>query len=221
MSDLRKQIAKRLRQLRQAKDWTIEETTRRLSAISSESISPSRYGNWEQGIRAPKLEQFVELGSLFGKPAAYIAGLSNNDGTAPEAARYMVPRPPTVSTRTGPLDLSQADDAFAFSLDLIDGLGLNRDKLLLIKMGDSSMPGVADEGDRVLIDLSVTTVTRDDLFALLVNGRVLLRWIRQELTGGYVVQAEARDRYPDQHLSSEELANLSVLGRAVVLGRIR
>ena len=72
-----------------------------------------------------------------------------------------------------------------------------------------------------MIDLAVTSVTRDDLFALLVNGRVLIRWIRQELTGGYVVQDEDRERYPDQQLSLMELSNLTIIGRAVIVGNIR
>lgn len=221
MSDLRKHIARRLRQLRTARDWTVDETARNLSAVSKDTISASRYGNWEQGIRSPKLEQFVDLGNLFNVPAAYLAGLSNDDGTAPEAERYMVPKPTVISTPAGQLDLAQADDSFAFSLELLESMGLNRNKLLLIRQGDASMSGRIEEGDRVLIDLSVTGVTRDDLFALLVNGRVLIRWIRQELTGGYVVQAEDRERYPDQQLSLMELSNLTIIGRAVIVGNIR
>ncbi|SER26179.1 Helix-turn-helix domain-containing protein [Azotobacter beijerinckii] len=221
MSDLRKQIAKRLRMLRQAKEWTLEECARSLSNISSETITPSRYGNWEQGIRTPKLEQFVELGTLFGKPPAYIAGLTNNDGNAPEAGNYIIPKPTTISTRLGQLDLAQADDSLAISLELLASLGLDRNKVLLIRAIDSSMTGLIERGDRVLIDLSVSSVTRDDLFAILVGDRIQLRWIRQPVTGGYLVQAEDRNNYPDQSLSASELSNLTILGRAVIITQIR
>lgn len=221
MSDLRKIISQRLRQLRHAREWTVEETTRRLSSISSETIGPSRYGNWEQGIRAPRLEQFVELGALFGVTPAYVAGLTCDDGSGPEAERYTVPNPPTISTPAGPLSLAQGDDSLAISLELIAERGLNRSQLQLIRADDASMAGVIDSGDRVLIDLSVTRVTRDDIFALLVNGRVLLRWIRNALPSGYRLQAEDQARYPDQLLSADDLAQLTILGRVALIARLR
>lgn len=217
MSDVRSKIAKRLRQLRQAKDWTIEETASRLSAISSATISASRYGNWEQGIRAPKLEQFAELGELFSKPAAYIAGLSDHDGVASESSSHVVPKSSSLGRQA---DLTQADESLALSRELLAELHLSANRILLIRVGDSSMKGTADEGDRVLIDLSVTSVTRDDLFALLVNGRILLRWIRQDLLGKFIVQAADNDRYPNQNLTSEELGNLTIIGRVALIGRI-
>lgn len=221
MSDLRDLIAKRIRQLRHARGWTAEETARRMSEFSSETIAPSRYGNWEQGIRAPRLEQFVELGMLFGVSPAYIAGLSNNDGSAPEASRYVLPNPPTITTPAGPLSLEQADDSFAISLDLLQEQGLNRNKLLMIRAEDSSMAGTIDEGDRVLVDTSTNRVTRDDIFAILVNGRIILRWIRHALIGGYKVQAEDRERYPDQAINAEDLEQLTIIGRAAIISRIR
>lgn len=214
MSDLRKVIATRLRRLRQSNGWTIDETCRRLSRISSETIGMSRYGNWEQAVRAPRLEQFVELGALFGVSPAYIAGLSSDDGSAPEASRYTVPAPATVSTPSGPLSLSQIDDSFALGLELLDSLDLNRNRVAMIRVVDTNMQGVISEGDRVLIDLDATRVTRDDIFALLVNGNVTLRWIRHALTGGYTVQGEASE---PQTLTAEELSQLTILGRVALI----
>lgn len=216
MSDLRKVISTRLRRLRQSNGWTIDETCRRLSQVSSETIGTSRYGNWEQAVRAPRLEQFVELGSLFGVSPAYIAGLSGDDGSAPEASRYTVPAPAAVSTPVGPLNLDQIDDAFALSIDLLDSLGLNRNKIAMIRVIDDSMQGIINKGDRVLIDLDTTRVTRDDIFALLTNGQVILRWIRHALTGGYTVQGEAGEQR-DQNLTAEGLSQLTILGRVALI----
>lgn len=221
MTALRKKIANRIRAARQAKDWTVEETAKRLSAIAGEPIAPSRYSNWEQGIRAPKLEQFIDLGNLFGKPAPYMAALSENDGTAPETALYTVPKPAAISTPRGPVDLAQVDDAFAYSLAFLESQGLNRNALLPIRSGDDSMRGIIGENDRLLIDRSVTTVTRDDLFALLIGDRIWLRWIRQEIDGTYSVKSEAPEQYPDQRLTREELDALQILGRVKIISNLR
>jgi len=215
MSDLRKIISTRLRQLRHAREWTVEETTRRLSALSSETINPSRYGNWEQGIRAPRLEQFVELGALFGVAPAYIAGISGDDGSSPEASRYTVPTPAAITTPAGPMALEQIDDSFAISLELIDSLGLNRNRLAMVRAEDDNMAGVIEKGDRVLIDMGSTSVTRDDIFALLINSRVRFRWIRHALTGGYTVQDESGKEKAD--MTAEGLSKLTIIGRAAAI----
>lgn len=219
MSDIRKKIAARLKACRAAKGWTFNEAAARLSTISGHKIIPSRYGNWELAINTPPLDQLIALGILFGKPAAYLAALSDDDGTAPEAGRYTIPQLSTIPTPNGLIDLG--DDAYAPCITWLDEIKLDRRKMLLIVAPDDSMSGVIEEGDRVMIDLSVTEVARDDLFAIMVNGRPWLRWIRQDLDGNYSVQAEARDRYPDQLLTAEKLGTLHILGRAKLITHIR
>ena len=220
MTDIRRKIAQRLRSCRSAEGWTVEETARRLSLISSESISPSRYGNWEQQIRIPKLEQYFELAALFKKSPAYLAGFTDDDGTAPETAMYCVPKPSAIPTEAGVLDVG--DDALAFRLTFLEALDLERDKLLPFAATDDSMRPLIHEGDRVLIDRKSTNAeAKDDVFALLIKGRIWLRWIRQTLTGDYVIQAERRDHYPDQTLSDEQLAALHILGRVRMITHLR
>lgn len=53
MSELRKIVAQRIKRCRQDKGWTIDETARRLSEVSGERITGSRYSNWEQELRMP------------------------------------------------------------------------------------------------------------------------------------------------------------------------
>lgn len=219
MTDIRRKIAQRIRACRTAAGWTVEDTATRLSRISSETISPSRYGNWEQQIRTPKIEQFVELAALFKSNAAYLAGLTDNDGTAPEAGLYCVPKPTGIATTTGVLDIG--DDSLAYRLTFLEGLKLDRSQLLPVAVPDSSMRGILEESDLVLIDRSVTTVTRDDLFALMVNGRLWLRWIRQGIDGTYSIQAEDRDNYPDQVMDADKLSTLHIIGRVKITTHIR
>jgi hypothetical protein len=59
------------------------------------------------------------------------------------------------------------------------------------------------------------------MFAILVGDRLWLRWVRQTLQGDYTVQAENRDGYPDQILSADQLAELSILGRVRMITHLR
>lgn len=219
MFDIKDKISRRLKACRAHKGWTFAETATELAKITGAKFIPSRYGNWELGINTPSLEMLFAMGALFGKPPAYLAGLTDDDGTSPETRKYAIPAQSTVPSPNGLINLG--DNALAFHLPFLDSIKLDKDKILLVIAPDDSMSGIIEEGDRALIDLSETTVTRDDMFALMVNGRLWLRWIRQTLTGDYVIQAERRDHYPDQTLSNEALATLHILGRVRMITHLR
>jgi len=214
-------IAARLRELRQVRGWTVEGTAKRLSEITGETIIKTRYSNWESGFRKPKIEEIYALSQLFDAPFAYVAGASADNGTAPVIGDYTVPNQQMFFTAQGIETIDQADDGLAFKRALLEELKLDRNKILTIRAIDDSMTGVIDANDRVLIDLTNTQPGADDLFAILANGRVTIRWITNELTGGYLVRAEKRDRYPDQPISTEDIGKLKIIGRVALIAKPR
>lgn len=219
MFDIRKKISLRLKACRAHKDWTFAETASRLATITGKPFVPSRYGNWELGINVPPLEMLIALGTLFEKPPAYLSGLSDDDGTAPETRSYAIPPLSTVPSAAGMVNLG--DEALAFHLSFLDEIKLDRSRILLVVAPDDSMAGKIEKHDRVLVDLSETVVSHDDLFAIMVNGRLRLRWIRQDLDGNYVIQAERREYYPDETVSAEKLSSLHILGRVRMIAQLR
>lgn len=219
MFDIKETISARLKACRAQKGWTFADCANELSRITGAKFIPSRYGNWELGINVPPLEMVFALGALYGKPGAYLVGLTDDDGTSPETRNYAIPTQSVVPSRGGLTDLG--DNALAFHLSFLDSIKLDKDKILLVAAPDDSMAGLIEEGDRALIDLGETSVTRDDLFAIMVKDRLWLRWIRQTLTGDYVIQAERRDHYPDHTLSDAELAGLHILGRVRMITHLR
>lgn len=219
MSDIRKKIGARLKSCRAAQGWTFSETAARLSIIAGQKVIPSRYGNWELAINIPPLDQLIALGILFGKPPAWIGAISDNDGTAPEAGRYTVPPLSAVPTPAGAIDLGVT--SYAPSIEWLEEIKLDKARMLLVTAPDDSMTGVIEQGELAMIDTSATRVCRDDLFALLISGRLWIRWIRQGLDGSYSIQAEASDRYPDQLMTAEKLESLHILGRVKLITHIR
>lgn len=219
MFDIKDKITRRLKACRAEKGWTFNECAAELTRITGAKFIPSRYGNWELGINIPPLEMVFALGTLYGKPGAYLVGLTDDDGTSPETRNYAVAAQSIVPSRGGLTDLG--DNSLAFHLNFLDSIKLDKEKILLVVAPDDSMAGIIEQGDRALIDLSETAVTRDDMFAIMVKDRLWLRWIRQTLTGDYVIQAERRDHYPDQTLTDAELSALHILGRVRMITHLR
>ncbi|MNC69124.1 hypothetical protein D3C75_1197850 [compost metagenome] len=70
--------------------------------------------------------------------------------------------------------------------------------------------------------MSRRTVTDErDMFALLVNGRVWVRWIRPEIDNTYSIASDDQGKYPDQKVSADELQKYQIIGRVVLTTKRR
>lgn len=221
MSELQATVAKRIKQCRTSHGWTMDETAKRLSVIAGKEMSPSRYSNWELGLRMPGPEQMIHLGQLFGKPAAWVQGFTDNDSLSAVSSSYVTANSPNILTKSGLLTLSQATDSTAYSLDYLAGRGLNRNKLLSIRQLDTSMQGVVDEGAEVLLDLEHQTVRGADLFGIAVAGHIWIRFIRPEMDGTYTLTAADNSQYVDQNLTPEQFKDIDVIGRVARIAHDR
>jgi len=215
MSELSTIVSGRLRQCRLQAGWTQVGTAERLNSLSGQSITKSAYSNWELGLRMPLPEQIIHLAKLFGKPPAWIQGFTENDSLGAISANYVTANTPNISTKTGLLPVTQATDSTAYSLEYLAGRGLNKNKLLSILQLDTSMHGVIEEGDEVLLDGDSTEVRGAGLFGIVVSGLIWIRWIRPEMGDTFTLWAEDRENYPPKTLTREELDELDIVGRVV------
>lgn len=215
MSDIKFLIAKRLRQCRTEKQWTAEETAKSLN------ILPSRYSNWEQGLRAPKHSQILDLSKLFNKPAAWLAGFNELEEQAAETIQFVSVNPPTICVDDTRLTLECMSDNMAFNLNYIKQRGLNKNKLITILATDDSMASLINTGNELLIDQSKKTVKIADIFAILVNFQVWIRWIRPEIDNSFTITAEDSEHFPDIKLTREELSELKIIGRVARISKDR
>lgn len=215
MSDIQNKIAKRLRQCRSEKGWTIDETVLELG------IGTSTYSNWEQGLRKPKLEVFILLAEVFGTTPAYLAGFVDHKHKDTGPRNLISPNHPTITLNGGVINLDNVANQCAYELAYLKGRHLDENKLISIIATDSTMKGVIDKGDELLIDRSATTVTKSDLFAILVNNQVWIRWIRPEIGGGFTLAAEDKTQYSDNRLTQDELDELAIIGRVIRISHDR
>ena len=221
MSELQATVAKRIKQCRTSHDWTMDETAKRLSVIAGKEMSTSRYSNWELGLRMPGPEQIIHLGQLFGKPAAWIQGYTDNDSLNAVTSNYVTANPANIATKSGLLTLTQVTDSTAYSLEYLSSRGLNRNKLLSIRQIDKSMQGIINEGAEVLLDLEQKTVRGADLFGIVVQDHIWIRTIRPEMNGSYTITAADNSQYADQNLSAEDFKGVDVVGRVARIAHDR
>ena len=207
MSDLTPVIAARIRQCRNNHGWKIDETVKPLG------ITTSRYSNWEQAIRRPKLEEIIKLAQRFGVSPSYLAGFTDHSGNEANGMKFISVSSSTIPVGDAIIALQEVVDNSALSLDYIHQRGLNENKLTSVPAPDNTMADIIRKGDEVLIDRSVTAVKTSDIFALMVNRNVIFRWIQPELDGSFTIAAENKTHNPDQKISPGQLANLQILGR--------
>lgn len=199
----------------------MDETAKRLSVITGKEMSTSRYSNWELGLRMPGPEQMIHLGQLFSKPPAWMQGFTDNDSLSAVSSSYVTANSPNITTKSGLLTLTQATDATAYSLNYLNARGLNRNKLLSIRQIDQSMRGIVDEGAEVLLDLEQRTVRGADLFGIVAQGHIWIRYIRPELDGTYSITAADNSQYAAQNLSAEQFKEIDVIGRVARIAHDR
>lgn len=216
MTDHAKLVGKRLRICRTDRGWTLEEAAEQMTRTGGETINVTRLNMWELGLRLPKIELFLMLGRVYQTPPAWLAGLDNDQG----GGRYVFPQSNPVIEGLSP-DQPIADHAAGFHIDYLAERGIPRENLMLFRMPDDSMRGAIDRDDRALIDLSDRKVLHKGLFALLVNGRLWIRWIRPEVDGRFTITAADSVQYPEKQLDLSELAAFQIIGRValVVAGR--
>lgn len=222
MTDLKIGVGLRLKQCRSDQGLTIEETATRLTERSGERVIPSRYSNWETGIRMPPPDMMIKLGELFGVAPGWLQGYTPHSSANMTLSDYITANSPQLVTKNGVIQVKQASDATAFNLEYLKLRGLNRNRLLAIRQIDASMSGLIEEGDEVLIDQTRTEVDGQDLYAIVAPSKAIwVRWISSQLDGTYKLSAMNSDRYPEEILDREALDRLTIVGRVARISHDR
>ncbi|WP_234931101.1 MULTISPECIES: LexA family transcriptional regulator [Gluconobacter] len=89
--------------------------------------------------------------------------------------------------------------------------------LRLISVTGDAMTPTLREGDLAMIDTSSINVQGGAVFALRVEGNILIRRLERRLGGGIRALAD-HDRYPPQDLSPDEAQALTLLGEVIWSG---
>lgn len=210
MQDVKEIISRRLRQLRDQKGWRIRE------AAQAIGVGATAYGNWEQGIRAPRYAEVEKAAVVYGVSPEYLVGwadtsfklLTSQDFTCPGKQSFLF-NGDTIKIKNPCLDS-------ALSTEYLSNKNLESKNLINIYAPDDAMTGDIEKGDEILINLDETSPDYTDIFAILVRGNLWLRRIRPEPDSTFIMQANNKDIQPDTPVN---LDDINIVGRVVRISR--
>lgn len=98
----------------------------------------------------------------------------------------------------------------------ISSNGFNADGLKSITMPDNSQSSLVLEGYEIAIHIDFDGELKNNAFyALKIGGNITLRKIEYKATGGAMLRCVSND-YADESVTLDELANIEVIGQAVM-----
>jgi len=110
-------------------------------------------------------------------------------------------------------------DRFAFKEDWIrHGLGLNPNNLALISTIGDSMEPTLHPGDMILLDRSVEKIQSNSIYAIQVNGTLLVKRIQKRIDGSVIIKSD-NAAYETETINSDAADALKIVGRVVWAGR--
>lgn len=97
-------------------------------------------------------------------------------------------------------------------------LGVSVMDLALISVIGDSMEPTLSEGDIVLLDMTTRSVLDGSIYALQLNGGLLVKRIQRKIDGSVVVKSD-NARYDTETVSEDKADRLKIIGRVVWVGR--
>lgn len=204
-------LGERLRELRK------RQGLKAVDLANSISVNRARYSNWELGIRNPQYKELVMLADKLNVNPAYLLGWINDDIYS---THLPVDRATVKRSDGSEVSVPNTTAAHAYSHEYLEQRGFQARELIALTADDDSMEDIVRKGDTVLVDMQRKRSPSRDLFAILINDRVWIRWIRPEIDGkSYTLMAEDSKQYADQPLTKEQLEALDIIGRVARIER--
>lgn len=149
-------------------------------------------------------------------------GYKSAESSAPYNADFVhIPRYEVEASAGGGAVIhgEQVVDYLSFRAEWVrNSLGVSvRDLALISVIGDSMEPTLS-EGDVVLLDMTTKGVMDGSIYALQLNGGLLVKRIQRKLDGSIVVKPD-NPRYDTEIISEDSADLLKIIGRVVWVGR--
>jgi phage repressor protein C with HTH and peptisase S24 domain len=215
----------------------IGERIRELRGTETQAQWEARFGvtrntirRYESGTNPPDADFIVALCQEYNVSADWLllekgsmrlddsvaVGTSTTDGDYVHIPRFEV----VASAGGGAMVHSeQIVDYLSFRADWVrSALGVSVGDLALISViGDSMEPSLS-EGDVVLLDMTTRSVLDGSIYALQLNGGLLVKRIQRMLDGSLVVKSD-NARYDTETVSEDKADRIKIIGRVVWVGR--
>ena len=206
MKDVKEIISVRLRKLREKKKWRIRE------AAEAIGVGATAYGNWEQGIRAPRYAEVERAAKVYSVSPEYLVGWADRDFKLLSNQDFVCPGKLFIDIDGKTVDVRNPSLDSAISRDYLKKHNLDNTQLMNIFAPDDAMTGDIEKGDEILINRAETIPAYTHIFAIMMRGNIWVRRIRPEPDGSFTMEANNKSIQPDTKVS---LDDIHILGRVV------
>lgn len=105
----------------------------------------------------------------------------------------------------------------AFRKDWIRSKGLTPANLVVVRAAGDSMEPTIRDGSLLLVDTAQSTVAKDGIYVLMIDGHLVTKRLQIDLGGGVYIRSD-NPAYSDQRLSGEQLEAVTIVGRVIWAG---
>lgn len=195
------QVGNRIRQKRHEAKLSVQDLEDRTG------IPRSTIQNYEAGIRLAPLKSMKVLGAALKVSPAWLATLSDMEGESDSLAFSPLPR----------IGSPEKITSVAFNTALIEAKRLKLSELVTMKVEDDLLAPDLKKGSEVLIDTSITSIEKTDIYAIKDNsGRIMCLWGRKEIgKNECLIYATNDTHFPPIRITESE--KVEIVGRVVTI----
>ncbi|NTZ48364.1 hypothetical protein C3Z09_22210 [Lelliottia aquatilis] len=195
------QIGNRIRQKRIDAKLSVQDLEDRTK------IPRSTIQNYESGIRLAPLKSMKILAAALKVSPAWLSTLSDLEGESDSLAFSPLPQIGSPESLT----------SVAFNTAFLEKKRLNVSNLVTMKVEDDLLAPDLPKGSEVLIDTSINTIEKTDIYAIKDNsGRIMCLWGRKEIgKNECLVYATNDARFPPIRIKKSE--KVAIVGRVVTI----
>ena len=169
----------RIKELREARGWSMEELGRRVG------IGKSGVNKWEKGVNQIKMDKLQKLAEIFEVPIYEIIDVSGNTvGSFEEDAE-----PYVAENRNERIDLGNAEFLYTAKTIVLDQIGIVPGTTLVVNMGNDAMEHLQSE---------------DIVLAQLYDGMSAKTVLRQFIAPSLLITNSSSDNQPTINLRNED-----------------
>lgn len=176
------------------------------------------YKDYETGKKMPggdAIASFMSIGInanwlLTGRGAMLIKDVSTGCIETVDSVYVPIPR------RNGVDSVSEIV-SLGLSRQWLMQVGTNPADLIYTHMQDDSMSPTIRENSLVVIDSSADKLSGDAIYALMLDGNIVVKRIQLDFSGGVLICGD-NATYKSQHLTKDSSARLNVLGKVIWTG---
>ncbi|MDR0225187.1 MAG: LexA family transcriptional regulator [Burkholderiaceae bacterium] len=211
----------------EASTTTVDDVLARMSHalgpdwMAAMGVQPETVRTWRKRGEVPA-RQLMRAAQQAGRPLEYFSGTSGLPSTAPQRQAdedeftQIEMLDAHISAGHGAVNgPHEVIGRFAFRSSWLQSRGLGRHNAKIVRARGRSMADRINDGDILLVNTSVDTLTQDGVYVIELEGENYVKLLERDFGTGGVRIVSYNPAYPPQVLEGEAANRLRICGRVI------